>query len=232
MNIAAIIPAAGAGNRMGSMTEKQFLELGGMPVVAHTLSRFQIVKNIHSIYLVVPPDKIEYCRSEIVEKYGFTKVVEIVAGGKERQDSVYNGLLRLNSDIDIVLVHDGVRPFVTEEIIRQSLKEVNECGAVVVATPEKDTVKEVSEDLIIKRTLNRRHLWRIQTPQVFVNDVLLRAFREAMEDGYYGTDEASLVERAGYHVRVIMGSEFNIKITTPEELILGNAILASINKKN
>src|SRR3989304_8915424 len=96
MNIAAIIPAAGAGNRMGSMTEKQFLELGGMPVVAHTLSRFQIVKNIHSIYLVVPPDKIEYCRSEIVEKYGFTKVVEIVAGGKEREGFVYYGVMRID----------------------------------------------------------------------------------------------------------------------------------------
>jgi 2-C-methyl-D-erythritol 4-phosphate cytidylyltransferase len=224
MFVSAIIPAAGSGNRMGGKVKKQFLELDDKPIIAHTLLRFQKIDLINNIYLVVPKDALEYCKTEIVKKYRITKVVEVIEGGKERQDSVYNGLSRVESKTDIIIVHDGVRPFVTEDIIRESIREADKFGAVVVAIPEKDTVKEVSNSLIVN-TLNRNKLWRIQTPQVFKRDVLEKAFKKAIDEGYYGTDESSLVERIGCPVRIVKGSDFNIKITTPEELILGNAIL-------
>lgn len=225
MYVTAIIPAAGIGVRMGGTIKKQFLELGNMPVIAHTVMKFQTAGIINSICLVAPPDTVEYCKSEVVERYKFTKVAEVVAGGKERQDSVYNGLMRVNPESDIIAVHDGVRPFVTEDIIGEAIITAAKYGAAVAGIPEKDTVKEVSEELIIGRTLNRRLLWRIQTPQVFRRDIIENAFKMAKDDGYYGTDEASLVERTGCPVRVVRGSDFNIKITTPEELILGEAIL-------
>ncbi|MBI3599076.1 MAG: 2-C-methyl-D-erythritol 4-phosphate cytidylyltransferase [Nitrospinae bacterium] len=210
---------------MGGAIRKQFIELGNMPVIAHTVMKFQMTGIVNSIYLVVPPEMVEYCESEIVERYKFTKVAEVVAGGKERQDSVYNGIMRVNPETDIIAVHDGVRPFVSEDIIRESITAADKYGAAVAAIPEKDTVKEVSDELIIGRTLNRKLLWRIQTPQVFRMNILKEAFKRAKNDGYYGTDEASLVERMGYPVRIVKGSDFNIKITIPEELVLGRAIL-------
>ncbi len=225
MYVTAIIPAAGIGVRMGGTVRKQFLELGNMPVIAHAIMKFQTAGIIDSICLVAPPDMAEYCTSEIVKRYDFTKVAEVVAGGKERQDSVYNGLMRVDPEANIIAIHDGVRPFVTEDIIRETIITADKYGAAVAAIPEKDTVKEVSEDLIIGRTLNRKLLWRIQTPQVFRRDIIEDAFKMAKNDGYYGTDEASLVERAGHSVRIVHGSDFNIKITTPEELIFGKAIL-------
>jgi 2-C-methyl-D-erythritol 4-phosphate cytidylyltransferase len=225
MYVTSIIPAAGIGARIGGAIRKQFLDLGNMPVIAHTIMKFQTAGIVNSIYLVVPPDMVEYCKSEIVERYKFTKVAEVVAGGKRRQDSVCNGLMRVNPETDIIAVHDGVRPFVTEDIIRESIIAADKYGAAVAAIPENDTVKEISDDLIIRRTLNRKFLWRIQTPQVFRMDILKEAFKRAESEGYYGTDEASLVERMGHHVRIVKGSDFNIKITTPEELVLGKAIL-------
>lgn len=223
MNISAIIPAAGKGNRVGGEIQKQFLELADKPIIAHTLLRFQRMDVINNIYLVVPPDKIGYCEMDIVEKYKITKVIEVIAGGKERQDSVYNGFIRVSPETDIVVVHDGVRPFVTEDIIRRSIMEANKYGAAITAIPEKDTIKEVSDGFIVN-TLNRRLLWRIQTPQAFKRDILEKAFKKAIDDGYYGTDEASLLERVGCGVKVVNGSDLNIKITTPEELIIGSAI--------
>ena len=229
MFVSAIIPAAGSGIRMGGKIEKQFLELADKPIIAHTLLRFQKTDLINDIYLVVPPEKVEYCKTAIVKKYKISKAVEVIEGGKERQDSVYNGLVRVNPKTDIIVVHDGVRPFVTEDIIKESIAEADKHGAVIVAIPEKDTVKEVSEGLIVN-TLNRKLLWRIQTPQVFKRDILEKAFKKAIDEGYYGTDESSLVERAGYPVRIVKGSDFNIKITTHEELILGNAISTYLEK--
>ena len=224
MFVSAIIPAAGSGIRMGGKVQKQFLELADKPILAHTLLRFQKTDLINNIYLVAPKDALEYCKTDIVKKYKITKVVEVIEGGKERQDSVYNGLVRIEPKTDIIVVHDGVRPFVTEDIIKESIAEADKHGAVIVAIPEKDTVKEVSDGLIVN-TLNRKLLWRIQTPQVFKRDVIEKAFKKAIDDKYYGTDESSLVERIGFPVRVVKGSDFNIKITTSEELILGNAIL-------
>ncbi|MBI4378364.1 MAG: 2-C-methyl-D-erythritol 4-phosphate cytidylyltransferase [Nitrospinae bacterium] len=229
MIVTAIIPAAGTGNRMGGKIQKQFLNLYNKPIIAHTLLKFQMCEIVNNVYLIVPPDKIEHCKNDIVLRYKLTKVVDVLEGGKERQDSVYNGFKKVDPNTDIIVIHDGVRPFVTEEIIRESIHAVKEYGVVVAAVPEKDTIKEVSEDFKVGKTLNRRLLWRIQTPQVFKREILERAFKRAIEDGYYGTDEASLAERAGYPVRVVWGSDFNIKITTPEELIIGTAILNYMN---
>ncbi len=224
MNVSAIIPAAGSGIRIGGKVQKQFLELADKPIIAHTLLKFQKTDLINDIYLVVPPDKVGYCKTEIVEKYKISKAVEVIAGGKERQDSVYNGLSKVNPKADIIVVHDGVRPFITEKIIEESILKADKYGAVIVAIPEKDTVKEVYDGLIVT-TLNRKLLWRIQTPQTFKRDILEEAFKKAITEKYYGTDESSIVERTGYPVRIVNGSDFNIKITTPEELILGNIIL-------
>ncbi|MFV1951017.1 MAG: 2-C-methyl-D-erythritol 4-phosphate cytidylyltransferase [Nitrospinota bacterium] len=229
MKVTVLIPAAGSGRRMGGEIEKQFLILGGKPIVVHTIQRFQDSDLIDKIYLIVPENRVEYCKEEIVIKYGLSKVTEIVAGGKERQHSVYNGLKRVNADTDLIMIHDSVRPFFPDRIIRESIEAAQRYGSVVVAVPEKDTVKEISDDRIVLKTIARERLWRIQTPQTFCREVIISAFKKAIEEGYCGTDESSLVERAGFKIRVIIGSYLNIKITDPEDILLGEMIMKRFN---
>ena len=223
--VTVIIPAAGAGKRMGKATAKQFLLLGDKPLLAHTLLAFQRATEIDEIIPVVSQEDMESCLREVIEQYQITKVKTLVVGGRERQDSVLHGLQKIGKDTAVVLVHDGVRPFVTPDMIRETVDLAKKGECVAVGVPIKDTIKEVDENRIVRRTPERGSLWAIQTPQAFPAKILRRAYEESYKQKMFGTDDATLVERTGGTVRVIMGSYENIKITTPEDLILAEEIL-------
>ncbi len=223
--VTALIPAAGMGKRMGQAVSKQFLPLGDRPMLAHTLLAFQRAALVDEIIPILSKEDMENCLREIIERYHITKVKTLVVGGKERQDSVYNGLMKLEDDKGAVIIHDGVRPFVTQEMIAETVEMAKKGECAAVGVPLKDTVKEVGADGWVKTTLDRNRLWAIQTPQAFPVKVLKRVYAEAYKHKFYGTDDATLVERAGARVRVIMGSYENIKITTPEDLLLAEEIL-------
>jgi 2-C-methyl-D-erythritol 4-phosphate cytidylyltransferase len=223
--VTAIIPAAGMGKRMGKALSKQFLPLGDKPMLAHTLLVFQRAPEIDEIIPVLSKEDMEGCLHDVIEQYKITKVKTLVVGGKERQDSVLHGLQKIGRDTAIVLVHDGVRPFVTPDMISEAVDLARKGESAAVGVPVKDTIKEVDDDKIVRRTLERGRLWAIQTPQAFPVEILKRAYEESIKKKRYGTDDATLVERAGGTVRVIMGSYENIKITTPEDLIVAEEIL-------
>ena len=225
MKSAAVIVSAGKGHRLAGEKKKQFLLLAGKPILCHTLDKFENCPFIDSIQLVVGQEDMDYTLRAIVEDYGYRKVSQIVPGGKLRQESVKNGVDALSQDVDIVVVHDGVRPFVTREMIEESIQAARRFKAAVVAVPVKETIKVVGPDRTVLKTLDRESLWKIQTPQTFQVEVIKEAFRRAAEDGFIGTDDASLVERIGINVYILPGSYNNIKITTPEDLILANLIL-------
>ncbi|QWV93065.1 2-C-methyl-D-erythritol 4-phosphate cytidylyltransferase [Geomonas oryzisoli] len=226
----ALIPAAGMGKRMGAGSNKQYLMLDGMPILARTVQTFQEADCIDAIYLVSPEQEIPFCRSEVVERYGFTKVRGIIPGGSERQHSVYNGLRAIDGiqADDVVLIHDGVRPFVSVRMLEDAVAAAREAGACVVAVPVKDTVKVVSEG-IVAATPPRETLWLAQTPQGFRYSLIRAAHDEAAAEGFLGTDDASLMEWQGQPVRVVLGDYRNIKITTPEDMILAEAFLKERN---
>ena len=221
----ALIPAAGIGKRMARAVAKQFLPLGDKPLLAHTLLAFQRAPEIDEIIPILPQEEMELCLKDIVEHFHITKVRTLVAGGKERQDSVYQGLMKLEDDTDVVLVHDGVRPFVTHDMIRECVERAKKGECVAVGVPLKDTMKEVNAEGMVKKTLERSRLWAIQTPQAFPAKTLKRVYEESFAQHLHGTDDATLVERAGIPVRVIMGGYENIKVTTPEDLLLAEEIL-------
>ena len=205
--------------------KKQFYSLGGKPILAHSLDKFETCPLIRSILLVVGEEDMDYCLKEIVERYGFRKVSQIVPGGKRRQDSVKNGIDALPKDADIVAIHDGVRPFVTKAMIEDTIHSAVRHGAVALAMPLKDTIKVSNPDGTVLKTLDRESLWQIQTPQTFQVNVIKEAYYRAAEDGFVGTDDASLVEHLGVKVHILPGSYMNIKITTPEDLFLANLFL-------
>ena len=188
MQVCAVIAAGGQGKRMNSNVSKQFLTIKGHPILYYTLNKFEKMKILNEIILVVPPADVKYTKEQIIKKYGFKKT-RIVEGGKERQDSVYNGLKALPKDADIVVIHDGVRPFIPVKIIENSIEAAAECDAVGVAVPVKDTIKVVDDKSVVKTTPDRKALWAIQTPQTFKYDVIMKAYEKAMEDGFYGTDD-------------------------------------------
>ncbi len=223
--VTALIPAAGMGRRMGRAVAKQFLPLGDKPMLAHTLLVFQRSTDIDEIIPILSEDDMEHCLRDVIEAFHVTKVKTLVVGGKERQDSVYNGIGKLGKDASVVLVHDGVRPFVTAEMIKECVDHARKGECVAVGVPLKDTIKEVGSDGTVRRTLERSRLWAIQTPQAFPAKVLKKAYEECYRQKIMGTDDAMLAERAGNKVRVIMGSYENIKITTPEDLLLAEEIL-------
>lgn len=223
--VTVLIPAAGAGKRMGKAPAKQFLMLGDKPILAHTLLAFQRTTEIDEIIPILSEEDLETCLGEIIEGYHITKVKTLVVGGKERQDSVGNGLHKLEKDAAIVLVHDAVRPFVTPEMIKETVDYAKRGECVTVGVPIKDTIKEVTDQGIVRHTLDRSRLWAIQTPQAFPVKTLKHAYEEAFKKRMYGTDDATIVERMGGAVRVLMGSYENIKITTPEDLMLAEEIL-------
>jgi 2-C-methyl-D-erythritol 4-phosphate cytidylyltransferase len=232
--IAAIVAAAGLGVRMGNSTPKPYLLLAGKPILAHTLGVFEKIKEIQEVTLVVHPDELDYCQEKVISPYGFKKVLRLVPGGKERQDSVYNALkaLKNEDELEIVLVHDGVRPFFTGEQVRRLIQAARSHGGAVLGLPAQDTLKTVTAEGEVRQTLERRDIWQIQTPQAFQAPLLRRAFVEAYSRDFYGTDEASLVEQLNQPVMVIPGSPLNLKLTTPDDLDLAEAILPLLRRKN
>ena len=224
-----VIVSAGRGSRMKADINKQFLKLKGKEVIAHTIDKFYNNKNIDEIVVVVKEDEADFFKRNIIDKYGY-KNIKIAFGGKERQDSVFNGLKAVNERCDIVLIHDGARPFVTDEIIKNSIECAKKNKCVIVGVPVKDTIKIINKDNEVCDTPNRSTLWSIQTPQVFEYLSIIKAHKIAKEKSYYGTDDSMLMEYLGYNVKVIEGSYNNIKITTPEDLKIGEEILNE-NKK-
>ena len=222
----AIVLAAGQGKRMHSKTQKQFLEIQGYPVLYYSLRCFQESPLIQDIILVTGEDALSYCKEEIVKKYGFTKVSNVIAGGKERYDSVYAGLCACK-DCRYVLIHDGTRPFITEEIIERGLEKVKETGACVVGMPSKDTIKLSDAEGYVKETPDRKCVWTIQTPQIF-SYALIREAHDSIrkKDMSKITDDAMVIEQeTGVKVALAEGSYQNIKITTPEDLYIAEAFL-------
>ena len=222
----AIVLAAGQGKRMHSKVQKQFLEIQGYPGLYYSLRCFQESPLIQDIILVTGEVSISYCKEEIVQKYGFTKVSAVIPGGKERYDSVYAGLCECR-DCEYVLIHDGARPFVTEEILKRGLQKVKETGACVIGMPSKDTVKLSDEEGYVKETPNRKCVWTIQTPQIFLYSLIREAHDSIRQkDMSKITDDAMVVEQeTGAKVALAEGSYQNIKITTPEDLDIAEAFL-------
>lgn len=224
--IAALLAAAGRGTRMGSIPQKkQYQILGDRPILAHSIAIFQECPLITDIALVVGPGDVPYCWREIVDKYDFSKVRWIVAGGESRTASVYQGLLALSPDTHMVLVHDGVRPLFPSSLIPQVVQAVHTYGAAVVAVPVKDTIKISDEAGFVAETPDRNTLWAVQTPQAFSYPLLLRAHEAAQDGGLVATDDAMLVEALGHRIKLIPGVYENLKITTPEDMDLAEALL-------
>ncbi|MBT5027181.1 MAG: 2-C-methyl-D-erythritol 4-phosphate cytidylyltransferase [Nitrospina sp.] len=223
MKVCAIIPAGGQGTRMGGTVPKQFQALRGQPILQYTLQRFQESGLIDSLILVVPEKELENTRAEWLGKPPL--VQQVVVGGEKRQDSVFNGYQALAKDTDIVLVHDGVRPFLSQGMIQETIHCAEKFGAAITAIPVNDTLKQVDSSGLVQRTVDRDGLWRVQTPQAFRYDLLGEAFCKAQRESFYGTDEGALIEYLGQEVRVVDGSEWNLKITRPEDLVLGESIV-------
>ena len=219
-----VIVSAGRGSRMKADINKQFLKLQNKEVRAHTIDKFYNNENIGEIIVVVREDEAEFFKINIIEKYGY-KNIKIAFGGSERQDSVYNGLKMVDENCKIVLIHDGARPFVNNETIDSAIESAKENKCVIVGVPVKDTIKVIDENNNVCDTPDRSTLWSIQTPQVFDYSLIMKAHEKAREDNYYGTDDSMLMEYFGQKVKVVEGSYNNIKITTPEDLKIGEEIL-------
>lgn len=219
-----VIVSAGRGSRMKADINKQFLKLQNKEVIAHTIDKFYNNENIGEIIVVVREDEAEFFKINIIEKYGY-KNIKIAFGGNERQDSVYNGLKMVDENCKIVLIHDGARPFVNNETIDSAIESAKENKCVIVGVPVKDTIKVIDENNNVCDTPDRSTLWSIQTPQVFDYSLIMKAHEKAREDNYYGTDDSMLMEYFGQKVKVVEGSYNNIKITTPEDLKIGEEIL-------
>ncbi len=217
---------------------KQFLTIGGESIIGHTLKKFDAFQAVDHIVLVARREDQALCKRILLE-CGVKKVAEIVEGGKERQDSVLQGLQHVSSDTEIVLIQDAVRMFVTEKMVMESIRAARQYGASIVAVPAKDTIKQVgicpagcseleNEDvLFVVKTLDRKTLWQVQTPQTFQYQLLLDIYRQAEKLGVYGTDDAMLAEYFGHPVKIVEGSYRNIKITTPDDLVIAQAFLES-----
>ncbi len=228
MKTAAIITAGGEGKRFGSEgVPKQFAPLCGKPLISYSIESFERSELISEIIIVVPQMWIEYTQSEIVDRFNFTKVSRITAGGKERQKSVELGFNSISADTKIVVIQDGVRPFVTQELIEEVVLETNKSGAAIAAVPSTDTIKLSTSAHSIESTLPRENIWLAQTPQGFKFEILSEAIEKAAGEAFLGTDEALLVERLGRDVKLVKSSKYNIKITTLEDLEMGELILKS-----
>lgn len=216
----AVIPAGGRGRRFGAQTPKQYVEVAGVPLIVHTLRKFDPAggSGVGGLIIPVPPADVDFVKEEIVSKYGIRGVTAVVAGGRERQDSVRAGLDAVPADAQIVAVHDAVRPFVGIEMIRKVLDEAASCSAAALGVPVRDTVKRVDGGSNVVGTVDRDGLWLTQTPQAFRREIIMEAYRRAYDDGVYATDDASLVERIGVAVKMVPGSYENIKITTADDL--------------
>ena len=221
--ISAIVLAGGRGKRMNYHKSKQFIEIKGKPVLVYTLEKFIYNKSIDEVILVLPEDEVDYCKKEVLQRYSL-KVDRIVIGGKERQDSVFNALEAMEK-ADIVLIHDGARPFINEKIIEEGIKYANIYGAAAPGVTPKDTIKVKNEDNISVDTPDRNTLVAVQTPQCFKYDEIYQCHRKIKEENAIVTDDTSVVERYRHKVYLYEGDYTNIKITTPEDLILAERII-------
>jgi 2-C-methyl-D-erythritol 4-phosphate cytidylyltransferase len=225
LRVTAIIPAGGYGRRVNAGIHKQLIEIAGKPILVHTLEKFQNCNCVDAIIVATAPEillEVEH----LVKKFNLTKVVEITIGGNERQDSVYNALqMMVYHHSEIVVVHDAVRPFISCEKICEVVSACMETGAAILAVRPKETVKIGDRDNFVEETLDRNKLWLVQTPQAFYYTILQRAYKKAYTDSFYGTDDASLVERLGVRVKIVEGLYENIKITTPEDIEFAKMML-------
>ncbi len=226
MKVSAVLVGAGLGLRMGGTVKKPFLLLGGKPVFLHTIERFSRIGSIGEIILVAGETEIPILREQWNGALAACKVKKIVAGGKRRQDSVYNGLCQTDAGAGIVLIHDVVRPLVRQEHVEAVINKAKECNAAILAAPMKATVKEAGSDMLIRRTIPRNVLWMAQTPQGFERNLILKVFSQLKDTEREFTDDAEMAEKAGYPVSIVPGIDENIKITTPEDLRLAEALLA------
>lgn len=223
----AIIAAAGSSERMGELGNKQFIEVLGKPILAYTVGAFENCKLINEIIIVTKEEDIMYCSEMVVQPYGFSKVSKIVAGGDQRQKSVYIGLNEAESDTNIVVIHDGARPLVSVEDIENSIYECMSYKAAVVGTKVKDTIKTVDREGFIEETPDREALWIARTPQTFNYDLILKAHQRAVEEGFTAWDDAGLVERLGHKIKMVEGRYQNIKVTTAEDISIAESMLES-----
>ena len=224
MHITAIVPAAGEGSRFGGAVRKQFIALDGLPILSHTLRALAASDALAIAIVVVPPGE-ESLGREAVSLARIELETEVVAGGRERQDSVYNGLLRAKPDTDFVLIHDGVRPFVSAAVILATIEAARENGAAVAAVPVTDTIKRVDADGLVIDTPAREQLWAAQTPQCFRYPLLMHAHQSIRKRGIVATDDAAVLEHLGIRVKVTKGSYENLKITSEDDLPLAELIL-------
>ncbi len=222
--LGVVVPAAGQGQRMGTSINKQFLQLNGLPVIVHTLKFLQISELVSEIVLVGAQQDLSHLE-ELVYNYTISKVSHVICGGAVRQESVREGVIALGQDVDRVVVHDGARPLLTSEQFDEFIKSAGQAAAAIMAVPLKDTVKRVDSDGLVLETPSRSELVAVQTPQLFDRFLLEKAHGEAAAQGYIGTDDASLVEWMGCPVQVCSGHYENLKITTPDDLWLAEAIL-------
>lgn len=225
MKVAAIIAAAGVGKRMGGKVPKQYLELMGRPVICHTLDRFREVGMVEQVVVVVEPGREDSFRDDILGRFGYPSGWQVAGGGAVRQDSVFNGLSLVSQDCDVVVVHDGVRPFISAAEIESAAALAARDGACILASRVKETIKRANAQGCILETIDRESLWSAQTPQCFRRELFASAMASARRDGFVGTDEASLVERIGGRVTIMEGDSRNIKITTPADLAIAEALL-------
>ena len=227
MKVNAIIVAAGKGERMQRELPKPFLSVAGKPILVHTLRRIERVAAISRIVVVVAPEREALCR-ELLRSHGsFRRPIVVVHGGAERQDSVRNGLAGLETDCDIVVIHDAARPFIAVRTIEQSITAAAESSGAIVAIPARDTIKRVSAQHFICETVPRHDLWLAQTPQTFRVAAIREAHEWAQQQGIPATDDAALVEQMGQRVRIVLGEASNFKITTPDDLVVAEALLQS-----
>ena len=230
MSVCAVVPAGGTGTRMGGTVPKQFLELNGKPILYYTLKTLQDCGIISELILVVPKKEYDNACTDWLGKPEI--VTKVVVGGEKRQDSVYNGFCELSPQTEIVLVHDGVRPFLSHQMIQESVDAAREYGAAITAIPVNDTIKKVDDSGLVSKTVDREGLWRVQTPQVFRYELLQEAFKKANSEKFYGTDEGTLIEHLGKPVKIVEGSEQNIKITRPEDLRLSEIFISKTFPEN
>lgn len=229
MKTAAVIPAAGAGARMNKSLAKQYLPLGGKPILARTLESLADVAIIDEILVALHPGEFDYFRREIAKPHSLKKISRLTEGGPTRQASVRNALKEIGKDIDIVLVHDAVRPFIEAETVMEIIAQAAAEGAAAAAVPATDTIKRTDRGGFINGTVPREGLWTVQTPQAFRRELIAEAHARAEKDRFQGTDDASLVERLGHKVKIVEGSRWNLKITAAEDLVVAEGLLRELN---
>jgi len=226
MHTHAIIVSAGKGVRMNRSTPKQYLLLQGRPVLCHTIIAFDSCPEVDNIILVVPENDIQFCREQLLSELNLRTPVNVLAGGKRRQDSVFNGILSIDDRGGIVVIHDSVRPLVSSDMISRCIRKARTSGACILGVPLRDTLKAVDGNSVIKKTIPRESLWLAQTPQAFHYQLIRDAHEAAAKQGFEATDDAALLEWMGLPVSILGSTADNLKITTNEDLVLANIILS------